>query len=118
MFFDQLKPRLKKNVLDAIFKNFYSTFHSIFEGCGIEFQRQIFIRSKFTFYGQKVQQEEDQNDWLKDDELPIIEHSDRKPKCVHFILSGTAHVMNKEGMYEYGILEEGSYFGDISILLD
>lgn len=26
--------------------------------------------------------------------------------------------MNKEGLYEYGILPDGSYFGDISILFD
>lgn len=25
--------------------------------------------------------------------------------------------MNKDGQYEYGILDEGSYFGDISLLL-
>lgn len=37
VFFDQLKPRLKKNVLDSIFKNFYSTFYNIFEGCGLDF---------------------------------------------------------------------------------
>ena len=68
--------------------------------------------------GQKVQQEEENCDWLRDEELPIIEHSGKKPKNVHFILSGTAHIMNREGMYEYGLLQEGSYFGDISILLD
>ena len=37
-------------------------------------------------------------------------------KRVYFILSGTVHIMNKEGLYEYGTLSEGSYFGDISIL--
>jgi hypothetical protein len=26
--------------------------------------------------------------------------------------------MNKEGLFIYGILEEGSYFGDNSLLLD
>jgi hypothetical protein len=26
--------------------------------------------------------------------------------------------MNKHGLYEYGILSEGSYFGDISLLLE
>jgi hypothetical protein len=26
--------------------------------------------------------------------------------------------MNREGMYEYGIIHEGSYFGDISLLLN
>lgn len=26
--------------------------------------------------------------------------------------------MNKEGLYEYGILSDGSYFGEISVLFD
>ena len=26
--------------------------------------------------------------------------------------------MNKDGQYEYGVLNEGSYFGDISLLLN
>ena len=28
------------------------------------------------------------------------------------------HLINKYGLYEYGTLHEGSYFGDIGILLD
>ena len=95
---------MKKNVLDSIFKNFYSTFHNIFEGCGLDFQREIFNNAKFHYLGQKVQQEEENCDWLRDEELPIIEHSGKKPENVHFILSGTAHIMNREGMYEYGLL--------------
>ena len=35
---------------------------------------------------------------------------------VHFIVSGKVHIMNKQGLWEYGILEEGAYFGDISAL--
>ena len=37
---------------------------------------------------------------------------------VYFIISGQIHIMNKEGLYEYGILQDGSYFGDISLLLN
>jgi len=62
--------------------------------------------------------QDDDDEWLRDNELPIIEFSGKKSKRVHFILEGKAHIMNKEGLYEYGILEKGSYFGDISILLD
>lgn len=33
------------------------------------------------------------------------------------ILSGCVHVMNSDAMYEYAVLKEGNYFGDISVLL-
>lgn len=36
---------------------------------------------------------------------------------VYFILSGKAFVMSKDGLFEYAMLGEGSYFGDISLLL-
>lgn len=54
-FFDQLKPRLKKAVLDTVFHHFYQSFHNIFEGCGIDFQRDIFNNSKFNYLGQKAE---------------------------------------------------------------
>lgn len=34
------------------------------------------------------------------------------------ILSGSIYIMDSTGMYGYGILRSGSYFGDISILLN
>lgn len=37
---------------------------------------------------------------------------------VYFLISGLVHIMDKNGLYEYGIIHEGSYFGDISLLLD
>lgn len=37
---------------------------------------------------------------------------------MNLIIKGTIHLMNKECIYDYGNLEEGSYFGDISILLN
>lgn len=117
-FFDQLKPRLKKAVLDTVFNHFYQTFHCIFEGCGLDFQRDIFNNSKFNYLGQKAEQEDEKCDWLKDEELPIIEHSSLKSEQIHFILSGTVHIMNSDAMYEYAVLQDGNYFGDISILLD
>ena len=39
-------------------------------------------------------------------------------KKVCFIISGTVHIMDKNTKYEYGVLNEGSYFGDISLLLN
>lgn len=37
---------------------------------------------------------------------------------VYFILSGQIHIMSEHGQFDYGTLNEGSVFGDISILLD
>jgi hypothetical protein len=37
---------------------------------------------------------------------------------VHFIISGDVDIMNKENFYQYGVLSTGSYFGDISVLLN
>jgi hypothetical protein len=34
------------------------------------------------------------------------------------ILTGQIFIMDKFGMIEYGVLQEGSYFGDISIIFD
>jgi len=55
---------------------------------------------------------------MRDNEEPIIIKAGTRPKNVYFIISGQIHIMDKEGIYEYGILSDGSYFGDISLLLD
>jgi hypothetical protein len=36
---------------------------------------------------------------------------------IFFIISGNIHIMDAKGHYQYGILGEGSYFGDISAML-
>jgi CRP-like cAMP-binding protein len=41
-----------------------------------------------------------------------------KSSQIFFIIKGQVLIMNKEGLFIYGILEEGSYFGDNSLLLD
>lgn len=33
------------------------------------------------------------------------------------ILSGAIYLMDQQGMYNYGTLKEGSYFGDLNLLL-
>lgn len=33
-------------------------------------------------------------------------------------MSGLIHIMDKLGLYEYGLIHEGSYFGEISVLFD
>lgn len=38
-------------------------------------------------------------------------------KNVSFILQGRVHIMNSNGMFDYGQISEGGYYGDISALL-
>lgn len=37
---------------------------------------------------------------------------------VYFIISGTVHIMDRRGIYHYGTLNDGAYFGEISLLLN
>ena len=39
-----------------------------------------------------------------DKDTPVIEEAGKIPKNIHFVLSGQIHIMNKEGMYEYGLI--------------
>ena len=55
--------------------------------------------------------------WIKCTHYPIVESAGETPKNVYFITSGSIHLMDKNGLYEYGLLREGSSFGDVSLLL-
>ena len=109
---------MQKLVLDQILKNFYQIFHHVFEDLDQDFQREVLSRANFRYLAQDVEDEEDAPGWIKDEQLPIIEQSGRRSKYVYFVLAGNVHIMNKEGMYEYGLIQEGGYFGDISVLLN
>lgn len=50
--------------------------------------------------------------------MPHFEISGEKSKKVYFLISGMIHIMDKQGLYEYGIIHEGGYFGDISVILN
>ena len=49
-------------------------------------------------------------------ELDLVLKDEMSSK-VYFILSGEIYIMSKDGNIDYGVLSEGSYFGDISVLL-
>jgi len=57
-------------------------------------------------------------DWPAKKDTPIIIKADQMSDKVYFILSGQIHIMSEDGQFDYGTLNEGSVFGDISILLD
>lgn len=48
--FIQLKPKLKRQVLDKIFYQYYKMFDIIFDGCELNFKRKIIEKSKYNFY--------------------------------------------------------------------
>lgn len=50
--------------------------------------------------------------------MPVIEMGGEFSKYIYFILKGTILVLDKDCVFEYGRLHDGSYFGEISILLD
>lgn len=54
--------------------------------------------------------------WVNGIELPVIEEAYEPSKNLYLILSGTVHIMDQAGLYNYGIIQTGSYFGDVSIL--
>lgn len=133
LYFDQLKPRLQKLVLDSIFKNYYNAFKYIFEDIGHDFQRVLFMNVKFEYYGQLLKphamhnhdgphkREEDeptQLPFIKDIEIPNLEQIGGQCKYIYFIISGKVYLMDPTCMYVYGIVSDGGYFGDISALLN
>ena len=124
IFFEQLKPRLQNLVFDSVFKNFKTQFQMIFEDIDPGFQRALFKECNFRFFGpvndgdDEFEEEESQLSFLKDQDLPVLESAGHLSQSFNLIISGQIHIMNKSGMYDYGVIQEGSYFGDISILLN
>lgn len=47
--FQQLKPKLQRQVLDKIFLQFYKLFDVIFEDCESSFVRKIIQTAKFNY---------------------------------------------------------------------
>ena len=56
--------------------------------------------------------------WFAKNQSPVLQPAMEKSTNIYLILSGKVHIMDPSGMIEYGILYEGSYFGDISLLND
>ena len=49
-FFRKLKPRLQKECLDRIFKNFYEKLKFPFEDCEDGFKREVISNCEITYY--------------------------------------------------------------------
>ena len=116
-YFMHLKPRLQKTILDQVFKSKYDLFAPIFEGCSVGFQRELIFNCKFKYYVED-EEEEMKIDWVPGVELPVILEAFDHSKYVYFILKGEVHVMDTFGLYDYALVETGSYFGELSIILE
>ena len=94
-------------------------FEYAFQNCEHKFKRRIFKHCKFEYIVPEAddpKKQMDQPSWIYSQEEPLIGTTGDISKKIYFILSGSIHIMNKTGFYSYGILGEGSYFGDISLL--
>lgn len=121
--FKILKPRLQRELLDIVFQNFYQQFRTIFadfEGIDPTFKRDIFKNCDFSYYQNSFEDDEEfiEEEWPYRPLIPRIIKAGEYSSKVFFILSGQIHIMSKDGFCDYGILYEGSYFGDISVLLN
>lgn len=48
--------------------------------------------------------------------LPCLVEAKTHPNYVYLIIEGRVHIMNKNGQYPYGHLEDGSIFGEFTAL--
>jgi hypothetical protein len=121
-FFQQLKPRLQKECLDRIFKNFYVKLKHPFENCDDGFKREVIAKCEFRYYQNENvnfdERDKMYEEWPMKPALPVFINAGQGSNKIYFILSGQIHIMDRRGLFDYGVLGEGSYFGDISALLD
>lgn len=90
-------------------------FEIIFEDCELVFMRKVMSKARFNFLPGTQEDTTYDNEYSK---VEIIERAGQFSKSVHFIVNGEVIIMNKECLIEFGILSKGSYFGDISILMN
>ena len=106
-----------------MFESYYNLFAHIFkefDQIDPTFKREVFAKCRFSYCQNHYEEDEDHvsDAWPNQPYLPEVEKANHASSKVHFILAGQIHIMSKDGTFHYGTLLEGSYFGDISILLD
>ena len=105
-------------MLDALFKHKYELFSDILEHSCLDFQRELVLNFSFRYYSADHPGQENPNIFSRDRvDLPIIERAFEDARYIHFIINGKVHMMDHAGMYDYGIIQKGSYFGDVSVIL-
>lgn len=132
--------------MDSVFDPFYKKFETIFEGCELAFQREVFMNCEFDFFHNELPNDEEDGAngleeeihnvmfskkekyacghtymdhvWYDKDQKPVIIQQGTYSDKIYLILSGPVYIMDGECQFEYGILQNGSYFGDISMFFD
>lgn len=117
-FFTRLKPRIQKLILDTMFQTKYDHFKNLFIDCCKGFQRELILNSTFRYF--TAQQEADLPDDYNKSALdqPLLIEAHKSDNDLFLVLSGHIYIMDSTGMYGYGMIKSGSYFGDTSILLN
>lgn len=95
-YFDKLKPRLKKVILDIIFERKYQLFEHVLEGCSDDFKRDLVLRFKFRFHNEIHKDQRRPNIFNQYElEMPMIQTAYEKFKHIYFIVSGEVHIMDR-----------------------
>lgn len=113
-----------------------------------DFQREIFIHCEYCFYHDEVlEEEEDENNvgvldeqsvdplydqkkvfdcghtylqhvWFDKPQKPTILEAGKISDKIFLVISGPVYIMDPMCQFEYGVLYNGSIFGDISLFFN
>ena len=56
--------------------------------------------------------------WYDKPSKPAILEAGKISDKIYFIVQGPIYLMDSQCLFEYGVLEDGSYFGDISLFFN
>ena len=108
--------------MDTVFKFYYDLFKHVFEDCEISFKRKVLKKCELVYIVPSSEEErrnKQKDDLIRiSDDNPVVVQAGSVSKKVYFIISGHIHIMDKDGIFLYGTIREGSCFGEISLLLD
>lgn len=111
-FFEILKPRLKNQLLDAMFEKKYEFFADVFDDSSKEFVRRVVLNFEFRMYMPDYAKHEgnrftpmsqlgEKNNIFRPRliELPFMNKSYNYSTHIHFIQSGKVYIMDCLGLY-------------------
>ncbi|CAI2363314.1 unnamed protein product [Moneuplotes crassus] len=118
-FFNQLKPRLQKEVANICFEPVYNRFEGFFSGLEESFKREIVHQFRFEEFKKfKPYSEKYEGDRLSfpEKQRTSLLKKNKIPEKVYFFTEGMAYASNATGRYIYFKLPEGSFFGETHVL--
>lgn len=100
-FYQQISPSMQSELMDTIFKDFYTSFKHFFGLCERGFMNELIINMYFRIYPPDTM---------------IVSHG-QKFLELYFIRSGEIHLQNKFAK-EFLVLPSNSFFGEYQILFE